>query len=209
MKRDFIKKPNESAEIGFHLPHSASVTFPAKGSIIFEMTDTITGNITRFEKNNVITLDAGIHAARLFKDNQEPNFGCYMLAIGTGATGALLSPDAPDPRQRKLNNEIERKGFASITFRDSLGNAVAYPTNIVDFTCVYSESEAVGPLNEMGLLSPLSANPSQKTPNPNNFPTRDVSLDITQYDVLLNYLTFGVITKPSTATLSITWRLTF
>lgn len=209
MKRDFIKKPSEGTEIGFHLPHSASAKFPAQGSIIFEMTDTVTGAVTRFEKKNVITLDAGIQAARLFKDNAEPNFGCYMLAIGTGATGALLSPDAPDPRQRKLNNEIERKGFASVTFRDILGNAVAYPTNVVDFTCVYSESEAVGPLNEMGLISPLSANPSQKTPNPNNFPTRDVTLDITQYDVLLNYLTFGVITKPSTATLSITWRLSF
>jgi hypothetical protein len=209
MKRDFIKKPNESAKMGFHLPHEALVKFPTKGSIIFEMIDTETGETIRFEKDNVITLDAGVHAARLFKDNAEPNFGCYMLAIGTGATGALLSPDAPDPRQRKLNNEIERKGFASVTFRDSLGNAVAYPTNIVDFTCVYSESEAVGPLNEMGLLSPLSANPSLKTPNPNPFPTRDTTLDLTQYDVLLNYLTFGVITKPSTATLSITWRLTF
>ena len=209
MKRDFINKPKDQTEIGFALSKFDQMLSPSKGSIIFEMTDTITGEVTRFEKKNVITLDAGIHAARLFKDNQEPNFGCYMLAVGTGATGALLSPDAPDPKQRKLNNEIERKGFASVTFRDTLGNAVAYPTNVVDFTCVYGEAEAVGPLNEMGLLSPLSANPSEKTPNPNNFPTRDVTLDITQYDVLLNYLTFGVITKPSTATLSITWRLTF
>ena len=209
MKREKMSPIRETMNVGFHLTPSEMGQFVKKGSIIFDMYDRATGERTYFEKDNVITLDAGIHAARLFKDNAEPNFGMLMLAIGTGATGALLSPDAPDPRQRKLNNEIERKGFSATTFRDALGNAVAYPTNIVDFTCTYGEAEAVGPLNEMGLLSPLSENPAQKTPNPNNFPTRDTTIDLTQYDVLLNYLTFGVITKPSTATLSITWRIFF
>ena len=209
MKRDFIPKPKEDTQIGFSLPQFSRMISPSLGEVFLEMTDRDGTVLHKLHKKNVITLDAGIHAARLFKDNQEPNFGAYMLAVGTGATGALLAPDAPDPKQRKLNNEIERKGFSSVTFRDTVGNAVAYPTNIVDFTCVYAESEAVGPLNEMGLLSPLSANTASKTPNPNSFPTRDVTVDISQYDVLLNYLTFGVITKPSTATLSITWRLTF
>lgn len=209
MQKDKMNPIKEKMNVGFKLCPKDIGQFVKKGSIVFDMYDHATGERTYFEKNNVITLDAGIHAARLFKDNAEPNYGMLMLAVGTGATGALLSPDAPDPRQRKLNNEIERKGFIATTFRDALGNAVAYPTNIVDFTCTYGEAEAVGPLNEMGLLSPLSENPTQKTPNPNNFPTRDTTLDLTQYDVLLNYLTFGVITKPSTATLTITWRITF
>ena len=209
MKTDRMKNPKENLSLGFGISPSDVGVFVKKGSIIFDMYDHATKERTYFEKDNVITLDAGVQAARLFKDNSEPEFGMFMLAVGTGATGGLLNPDAPDPRQRKLNNEIERKGFASTTFRDELGNAVAYPTNVVDFTCVYGEAEAVGPLNEMGLLSPLSQNPSNKTPNPNNFPTRDTTVDLTQYDVLLNYLTFGVITKPSTATLTITWRITF
>jgi hypothetical protein len=82
----------------------------------------------------VITLDAGILAAILFRDPSS-RFGVYMLAVGTGATGAILSPDAPDARQRKLNAEIARKPFSSTTFRDASGNAVAIPTNIVDYTC--------------------------------------------------------------------------
>lgn len=209
MKRDKMNPMKEKLNVGFSLNPCEESRFVKKGRIIFDMYDHETGERTYFEKDNVITLDAGIHAARLFKDNSEPNFGMYMLAVGTGATGALLSPDAPDSRQRKLNNEIERKGFSSTTFRDALGNAVAYPTNIVDFTCIYGEAEAVGPLNEMGLLSPLSQNPANKTPNTDNFPTRDTTLDLTNFDVLLNYLTFGVITKPSTATLTITWRITF
>lgn len=132
-----------------------------------------------------------------------------MLAVGTGATGALLSPNAPDPRQRKLNAEISRKSFSLTSFRDSGGNAVAYPTNVVDFTCTFDESEAVGPLNEMGLISPISQNPLITNPNPNSFPTRDTTLNLALYDILVNYLTFSVISKPSTARLSLTWRITF
>ena len=132
-----------------------------------------------------------------------------MLSIGTGATGSLLSPDLPDNRQRKLNSEIARKTFSAVTFRDTGGIAVAYPTNIVDFTTTFGESEAVGALNEMGILSPVSDNPSTTNPNPNNFPTYDATLDITPYDILINILNFSVISKPSTAILSVTWRLTF
>jgi hypothetical protein len=183
---------------------------PVSGTVIFEFRDTVTGELThRIEKKNVVTLDAGIHTARLYKDNAEPNYGAYMLAVGTGATGNLLSPDAADSKQRKLNTEIERKAFASTTFRTSSGVAVAYPTNIVDFTCQFLASEAVGALNEMGIISPISANPAVQNLNPNTFPTYDNTLDITTYDVLLNYLTFPVKSKLNTEILTITWRLTF
>jgi hypothetical protein len=158
---------------------------------------------------NVITYDAGILAAILLRDPASRSNGMNMLAVGTGATGALLSPDAPDPRQRKLNAELSRKSFLTTTFRDGSGNAVAIPTNIVDFTCTFDEGEAVGPLNEMGILSTISGNPLIKNQNPNTFPTRDTTVDLSNYDILVNYLTFSVLSIPATARLSITWRITF
>jgi len=208
--QDTIKQAQDKVAFNMHMPYAENYQTPYTGSIIFDMVDEVTGEtLWHFEQKNVVTLDAGLHAARLFKDNAEPNFGAYMLAIGTGATGALLSPDAPDNKQRRLNAEIERKAFASTTFRNSLGVAVAYPTNVVDFTTQFAASEAVGPLNEMGLISPISSNPAIQNLNPNTFPTYDNTLDITGYDVLLNYLTFGIVSKPATAVLTITWRLTF
>ena len=181
-----------------------------KGRFIFHMKDEETGEVLHhFEKDNVITLDARILAARLFKDNAEPNHGFNMLAVGTGATGALLSPDAPTNVQRKLNNEIERKAFAATTFRDSSGVAVAYPTNIVDFTTTFLAAEAVGALNEMGLLVPYSINPASPHPILNGPTDYDATIDVSGYDLMVNYLTFSVVSKPGTAILAITWRLTF
>jgi hypothetical protein len=162
-----------------------------------------------WEKDNIVTLDSGILAARLFRDNQEPPHGFNMWAVGTGATGAILSPDAPDNRQRKLNAEIARKAFSSTTFRDPSGNAVAFPTNILDVTVIFGSGEAVGPLNELGILSTVSDNPAVTNPNPNSFPTRDTTLDLTNYDILGTYLTFSVFTKPGPSNLQLTYRLTF
>jgi len=185
-------------------------TREVRGDVFLEMRDARTGELLhKWEKRNLIVLDAGILAARLFKDPDEPAHGLNMLAVGTGATGALLGPDAPDARQRSLNAEIERKAFSTTVFRDGSGNAVSIPTNIVDFTTTFGEAEAVGPLNEMGLLSTISDNPGTKNPNPDVFPTRDTTRDLTQYDTLVNYLTFPVVSKASTAILTLTWRLSF
>ena len=180
----------------------------AKGEVFFRATE---GDTVIFQNRleNVIVLDAGILAAILLRDPDARTNGMNMLAVGTGATGSLLAPDAPDARQRKLNAEIARKPFSSTTFRDANGNAVAVPTNILDFTCTFEEGEAVGPLNEMGILSTISSNPLVTNPNPNSFPTRDVTLDLTLYDVMVNYLSFGVLALPATARLSITWRISF
>jgi len=184
----------------------------ANGSFHLKMWDAKTGDVlVEWEKPNVLTLDSGIIAARLFKNSQDPtvgaNNGITMLAIGTGATGNILNPDAPDERQRSLNTELFRKAFASSQFRTAAGVAVAYPTNIVDFTTTYGEAEAVGPLNEMALIHP--ADPANPIPAIYSGVNYDASFDTTNYDLMANYLTFGVITKPSTAILSITWRLTF
>lgn len=207
--KELIPQPKTGMKMGLMQGHLER-PFHMSGEFFLKMEDARTGEIlVEWNKKNLITLDAGILAARLFRDNREPNRGAYMLSIGTGATGSLLSPDLPDNRQRKLNSEIERKTFSATTFRNSLGVAVSYPTNILDFTTTFGESEAVGALNEMGILSPVSDNPSTTNPNPNNFPTYDVTLDITPYDVLINILNFSVISKPSTAILTIVWRLSF
>lgn len=207
-----IRKAREALAWGLGLKERDSypTVHRVKGEVFFELQDAYTGQVlAKWHKKNLIVLDSGILVARLCKDNQEPNFGINMLAMGTGATGALLSPDAPDEKQRRLNNEISRKPFSSTVYRNTDGIAVSYPTNIVDFTTVFDTSEAVGPLNEMSLISTISANPLITNPNPDTFPTYDTTVDVTNYDMLVNYLPFGVIVKSGTATLTITWRLTF
>ena len=185
---------------------------PSKGEVFIKMEDA-TGTLMDKHYDNIITLDAGILAARLFKNSLDPvttkSNGLNMLAVGTGATGAILSPDAPQDTQRALNNEIARKSFSSTTYRTSGGSAVSYPTNIVDFTVSFSASEAVGALNEMGLLYTVSSDPNTTNPVENGPDDYDDTLDVTGKDIMINYLTFPVISKPNTAVLSITWRLTF
>lgn len=209
MMKDRFQSPRGRVSLGFTMEQAAVMALP-KGEVFIEMVDGKTGEVLFKEhRPNVITADAGIQAARYFKDPSEPANGANMLAVGTGATGALLAPDAPDPDQRSLNAEIARKSWASTTFRNADGGASEIPTHIVDFTCTYDEAEAVGPLNEMGILSTRSDNPLITYPNPDIYPARELSRDLRDYDVLINYLTFGVISKPSTARLTITWRITF
>ena len=210
--RDRFNRPGETADVGLALHQAAllGINEKAKGEVFIQMVDGASGEVIHdSHHDNVITADASILAAMLFKDPTTRPLGANMLAIGTGATGALLSPDAPDPDQRKLNAELSRKPWSSSTFRDASGNAVSIPTNIVDFTATFDEAEAVGPLNEMGITATLSANSLVTNPNPDTYPTRDVTVDLTLYDILVNYLSFSVISKPSTARLTITWRITF
>lgn len=208
---DEMSKARQAVKMGLDIVQTEVGSFaPKKGTLIVEMRDARSGEVlAHFEKDNLIVKDAGILMASLAKgDAVNPN-GLTMLAIGTGATGNLLAPDAPQPGQRKLNNEIARKAFSSKQYRNADGVAVSYRTNIVDFTTTFGEAEAVGPLNEMGLMSAASANPATKNPI-NNGPTNyDASLDVAGKDLLVNYLTFSVVTKPATAVLAITWRLTF
>ena len=208
IQRDKFKRLGEEATIGLALTHTTALP-PATGEVFIEMVDGATGEVLHKEhRKNVITLDAGILVAVLLRDPDSRTHGFNMLSVGTGAEGALLSPNAPDPRQRRLNAEIARKPWSSTTFRDANGDAVAIPTNIVDYTCTFDEGEAVGPLNEMGIQSTISANPAITNPNPNVFPNRDVTVDLSLLDILGNYLTFSVISKPNTARLTITWRIT-
>jgi hypothetical protein len=184
-----------------------------QGHVYMTMWDGPSGKIlTQWDRPNVITLDASLLMAALMKNPQEPKHGINMLAVGTGALGSILNPDAPGKYQRQLNNEVARKSFAETTFRDANGAKSLIRTPVVDFTTVFGEGEAVGPLNEMGLISTISKNPLTKNPNPNQAPSTadyDPTIDTSLYDVQVNYLTFGVVTKAATAVLAITWRIQF
>jgi hypothetical protein len=160
------------------------------------------------EKKNIYTLDGGILAAMYFAG--ETINPVSMLAIGNGATGSIVSPDVADNRQRKLNNEIYRKPFSSVIYRAADGSESSVPTNVLDLTTVFTETEASGAgLTEMGLLSTKSLNNSVTTPNTDVFPTRTLTTDLREYDILLNYITFPVIHKLQGSVLALTWRLTF
>lgn len=209
--RDAMSRARSAYKVGLGIFFKEVLGIPnvVRGEVFLEMRDAATGALLHEEhRSNLIMLDAGILVAMLLRDPSSRPLGVNMLAVGTGAMGPILSPNAPDNRQRKLNAEIARKTFSSTTFRDSLGNAVSYPTNVTDFVCSFGEAEAVGPLNEMGLVATLSANASTLSPNPDTYPSRDTTRNLTEFDIFLNVLNFAVISKPSTAVLSITWRIT-
>ena len=170
------------------------------------------------DKSNIYTLDGGIFASILFSNNAGAGNARFvnMLAVGTGASGSQQSPDIPDYQQRALNVPLYKKTFSSVVYRKADGslsvdgNSNPIPTNIVDFTTTFESAEAVGALTEMGLISSVNDTPTGFVSNPNNFPQdRDVSEVVTNYDTLINYITFPVINKPNGAILAITWRLTF
>lgn len=210
IRRETMPRAREELHMGLNLRFAeVGLGRPKHGRIIFDMRDARTGEqLAYWEQDNIIVNDAGILAASLFSDDAVNPDGLVMLAVGTGATGPILNPDAPTAIQRSLNTEIERKPFSSKVYRNSSGIAVSTRTNIVDYTTTFGEAEAVGPLNEMALVSTASPNPAITNPIPTVFPY-DETVDVTGKDLLANYLTFGCIVKPVTATLSITWRLTF
>ena len=212
--RDTLRRLSTGFKVALGSRFSEPSVLHAKGHVFFEMRDARTGELQlQQDQANVVTLDASLLVSRLCKDNREPRHGINMLAVGTGALGAVLNPDAPSREQRRLNNEIARKSFSQTTFRDAVGAAVSIPTNVVDFTTIFGESEAVGPLNEMGLLSTISDNASIRNLNPNfagqGGQPYDPTIDVTNYDLLCNFLTFATISKPVTSILTLTWRITF
>lgn len=207
---DSISKPRQGFKLGMSLRHEEpSSSWTIQGEVFFHLVDSRTGKVLlERSQKNLVVLDGGVLAAMLFAAGATGTSGLTMLAVGTGATGPLLSPDAPDTRQRHLNAQISRKPFSSVTFRNSAGAVSSVPTNVVDFTTIFGEGEAVGPLNEMGLMRTLTMGPVG-TPVVSVFPTYDPTIDLTMFDVQVNYLTFSVVSKPSTSVLTLTWRLTF
>jgi hypothetical protein len=188
-----------------------------KGEVFMVMRDGASGKVQEERHiKNLVVRDASILVARLLKDNAETGLhGAFVLAVGTGDTGwDPMSPPAPTDTQRALYSELTRKRFQTTTFVTSGGLPVSYPTNIVDYTTVFSEAEAVGPLVEMALLGGnISTNMSVRNPvptpyGPNSSLAYDALHNLSMWETELNYLTFPIVNKPATSTLAITWRLT-
>ncbi len=183
-----------------------------RGDVFFKLRDGKTGELQlERELRNLVVLDASILIARLMKDNAEPPHGVFALAVGSGDSGwNPMAPPAPTDTQRSLYSVITRKTFAETQFVDADGVPVAYPTKVVDFTTIYTESEAVGPLVEMGLIGGnISTNLSVRNPVSPPNGTYNPTVDLTDYETLCNFLTFPVINKPSTSTFEVVWRLSF
>lgn len=206
-----FRKASATLTSAFGGRYHESCGYSIRGDVFFTLTNTQTGEVTKVEHRNIVVQDASILIARLMKDSQEPTFGAYVLAVGTGDSGwDLQAPPAATATQRSLYAEITRKTYSDTQFVTTGGVPVAYPTNIVDFTTIFTEAEAVGPLVEMGLLGGnISTNMSTLNPVTPPNGTYDDTVDLTAYETMINYLTFPVINKPATSTLQIVWRLTF
>ena len=183
-----------------------------RGDVFFRLRDGRTGELQlERELRNLVVLDASILIARLVKDNAEPPHGIFALAVGTGDSGwNPMAPPAPTNTQRSLYSEITRKTFSDTRFIDANGSPVGYPTKVVDFTTIYTEAEAVGPLVEMGLIGGnVDSNLSIRNPVTPPNGTYDPTVNLTTKETLFNYITFPVVNKPATSTFEITWRLSF
>jgi hypothetical protein len=182
------------------------------GDVFMTLRDGKSGEVQdeRHQKNLIVT-DASILLARLIKNNAEPPFGAFVLATGTGDVGwPPLSPPAATVTQRSLYAELARKTFASTTFIDGGGLPTSTPSRVIDLTTQFSESESVGPLMEMGLVGGnISTNLAIVNPTlPPNGPYNPL-VDLTASETLVNYITFPMLGKPATSTLTVTWRLSF
>lgn len=214
---DRFPQASDTVSSGMTFLHRDSFGALCEGEVFYELRD-LDGNLIEGGSlgKNVVTLDASILVARLMKSPptpnlSEPDFGGYALAVGTGDVGwDPMNPPAATKTQRSLYNEIARKQFASSSFITAGGTISAIPTNVVDFTTIFSEAEAVGPLVEMGILGgDVDTNMAVRNPvlPPNGI--YDPTVDLVGKDTLVNYKTFKVINKPADSTLSYTWRLTF
>jgi hypothetical protein len=84
-----------------------------------------------------------------------------------------------------------RKQFTDWKFLDMFGNLSPSPTNVLLLSTTFLESEAVGPIVEMGIFGDNSATTAKDT------------------GMMFNYKTFKVWNKPNSCRLSIIWKLTF
>lgn len=140
---------------------------------------------------NVIVDTASILVARLLKDNSEPTNGISYLAVGTGDTSwDLQDPPAPTTNQPLLASELLRIPVTTSSFiNPEDGSLSEAATNIVDYAFNFQESDAVGPLVEMGIFGG-DANSAKDT------------------GTMVNYRTFPVLNKTNSMAFSIIIRIT-
>lgn len=140
---------------------------------------------------NVIVNTASILVARLLKDSREPTGGITYLAVGTGDDNwDLQDPPAPTTNQVQLASELFRIPVTSSTFiNPEDGSESTTATNVVDYAFNFQESDAVGPLVEMGIFGGDATN------------GRDTG-------TMVNYRTFPVLNKTNSMAFTIIIRIT-
>lgn len=191
--KDAIRKGFDLMSGGFRLRHEETVK-GLHGEWRMILRDSASGAVLeQREGQNIIVNSASTLIARLLKDNHEPDGGITYLAVGTGLQGwNLQNPPQPTNTQTKLFSEIARKAFTTedVSFIDpDTGDPTTVPTNVVDFTATYAETEAVGPLVEMGLFG-------------------GDATDLPDSGTEVNYRTFPVLNKTNSMTLTIIFRIT-
>jgi hypothetical protein len=191
--KEKLRRTMESVSTGFHIKHKEEVKH-LKGEYRITLKEASTGRILEERAgHNIIVNTASILIARLLKDSVEPTAGISYLAVGTGGIGwNLQNPPQPTNTQVILNNEITRKAFTTddVSFIDpETGDPVLVPTNVVDYTVTFAETEAVGPLVEMSLFG-------------------GDATDIANSGTMINFRTLPVINKSNSMVLTITFRIT-
>lgn len=189
--KENLRRVLESTLVGFKYKHSEK-TKPLHGEywLTLKQGDRV---VAERHSTNIIVNSASVLVARLLKDNNEPDGGITYLAVGSGAQGwNLQNPPQPTNTQTQLYGELARKAFTTedVVFIDpDTGSPTIVPTNVLDFTATFAETEAVGPIVEMGLFG-------------------GDATDIANSGTEVNYRTFPVINKTNSMTLTIIFRIT-
>jgi hypothetical protein len=201
--KELVKKTSDlKNRFGMGIKYTEDSSKKIKGEFFITLNHK-NGLEEKFHYRNVIVDSASLLIARLLADGQTaidpsgPNHGIRVLAVGTGNQAwNQNSPPEPTALQTRLESELARKRFANVTFikTDGSGLPANTVTNIIDFQTVFSESEAVGPIVELGLFGGG---------------TGSENIDLTaNAGIMVNYRTIAVINKPNTATMSIVFRIT-
>ena len=134
--------------------------------------------------------------------------GLQYLAVGVGILKDPTKPydkvtnpvdsaawDILDPPEAQLTDahlvgEIARKQFTSWAFVDENDQVSETPTNILKLVTTFTETEAVGPLTEMGLFGGNAT-------------------DEKDSGYMFNRKTYAIWSKNSDSRLTISWRISF
>jgi len=102
----------------------------------------------------------------------------------------ILDPPEAQLTDVKLVGEIARKPFSSWAFVDENDQVSEVPTNILKLVTTFTETEAVGPLTEMGIYGGNAT-------------------DEKDSGYLWNRKTFPIWSKSNDSRLTISWRISF
>ncbi len=201
-------KSSISSSVG---SQESAVFHPYGGEIFWSLVDEDGSVVQSGHRKNIVTRDASILLAWLMANKGGPNVGIKYLAVGSGdPSWDPMNPPPASRDQRSLYTEIGRVAFASTAFLNGTSDS-GVPTNVVDFSFLFTASQAVGPIVEMGLIGGDCNTNDAAVRNPILPPNSqyDPTVDVSGKDILCNYITFPVVNKGPTQTLNYTWRLTF